>query len=94
MRAPTWEDLAPHERDALVAEHVMGVPSAYSTDPSADYEVLRRVRETWDKHAKWSFREALWRIWTDREDIAHTAVLLYQPGDYSIAALKALGVIQ
>lgn len=67
----------------------------YTSDPSADYEVLKHVRETWSAEQQNKFDDALEDIM-----IAHTGKypnawhsILYEPGDWSRAALKALGEI-
>jgi hypothetical protein len=68
-----------------------------TTDIRDDYEVLVKVRETWGKEereqvfkyaqAEWANRFG-WRIppWMGQE------VMAYLPGDWSRAALKALGI--
>ena len=63
-----------------------------STDPAADYEVLKVARE-WRASKRRAFGDALWAIWQTRWVNAacpSTAAILYQPGDYSRAALKAV----
>ena len=63
-----------------------------STDPAADYEVLKVVRE-WRGGKRRAFGDALWAIWQTRWVNAacpSTAAILYQPGDYSRAAMKAV----
>ena len=66
----------------------------YSTDPSADYEVLVFVRENWEEAKRLSFGLQLSSILDDRwgaNDFGdvETAGYYYQPGDYSRAALAA-----
>lgn len=68
----------------------------YTSDPAADYEVLKRVRATWSPALNVEFARQLERIWKDRFYAGMTLPLLsswvccYQPGDYSRAALRAL----
>ena len=64
----------------------------YSTDPSADYEVLVFVRENWDEDKRLSFGLQLSVIFDGRwaeDDFGdiETAGYYYRPGDYSRAAL-------
>lgn len=69
----------------------------YTRDIAADYSVLVRVRETWDIYQRQRFGLALLksfedRLWDDtRGHSVHEACAQYQPGDYSLAALSALG---
>lgn len=64
----------------------------YTTDASADCEVLKHVRETWEPTAIDKFEKALWVAWQIRLVVSNLAgFMAYQPGDYSRAALKALG---
>lgn len=66
-----------------------------TTDPSADYEVLKHVRETWPRSEWLEFSEALGDMWCKRATVeVETSFGVggrYEPGDYSRAALKALG---
>lgn len=81
----------------------------YSSDIAADYSVLVRVRETWDRADEankpgnetnyrvlhGSFHLALQRIWKEREDKNKSGEWtpwwsMYQPGDFSRAALASL----
>lgn len=64
------------------------IPSCL-TDPAADYEVLRHVRETWDHSRQYQFAHALAELYRSRKEGRHP-VVRYQPGDYSRAALAAL----
>jgi hypothetical protein len=70
----------------------------YSTDPTADYSVLVRVRETWGWKMRDAFYAALCAAWTERRTSnvhlgwGDHSSLWYSPGDYSRAALAALGV--
>lgn len=66
----------------------LAVPD-YTTDPFDDYLVLKHVRETWGWEQKSNFSDALQLLWS-REG-THAWWLKYEPGDYSRAALKALG---
>ena len=67
----------------------------YTSDAAPDYEVLKRVRETWDEPMQDKWHVELQNVWIDRRGgpmlIAFTAID-YQPGDFSRAALAALGV--
>lgn len=74
---------------------------AYLTDPAADYSVLVRVRETWsDDPEQKRFRVAFAKITEDRRAAkagqwrasGSGMFMFYEPGDYSRAALAALGV--
>lgn len=123
-----WDAMTPRERDAWVAEHVMGwrdvddgkfmakwkgydedtgkvlwdqtdhsgIPSEggcrdflpnCSTDASADYLVLKKVRETWGNDKKIKFEMNL-------ESQFHRTgccqAMNYQSGDYSYAAYLTL----
>ncbi|GAG51501.1 unnamed protein product [marine sediment metagenome] len=65
----------------------------FSTDPAADYEVLEVVRK-WPEEPREAFCEALRDIWNERRAEAgypSLGAILYKPGDYSRAALKAIG---
>jgi len=62
----------------------------YTTNASDDYKVLCKVRETWNNEQQADFGSALETIWQER-NACHFG-LDYQPGDYSRAALAALGV--
>jgi hypothetical protein len=66
----------------------------YTSDAAADYEVLKHVREKWEDDLTYSFHESLFGLWRKRSKNAgwsEMTPLVYEPGDYSIAALKALG---
>jgi hypothetical protein len=79
-------------------------PPSYSTDPAADYEVLVKVRETWQGLNRMWFNVKLKGILQqhsledpllgreDTEDVPLWDEGQYRPGDYSHAALLALGV--
>lgn len=135
----TWDEMEPRERDAWVAENVMGyvwfrfrrgdgstheilmqefgkrqcealkmhttVESGpcddsdtsgapqYTTDASADYLVLKRVRDTWDEKMLWNFGQRFHgitgiRAVTDSQQ--GVFAVMYEPGDYSHAAYLAL----
>lgn len=63
----------------------------YSTDPVADYEVLRHVREKWTDAKSTAFVKACYDLWNrERGTIGEAAWVDYEPGDYSRAALAAL----
>lgn len=65
----------------------------FTTDASWDYEVLKHALETWAGEQWAAFKEALDGILGERSGIHHewSNVIFYQPGDYSKAALLALG---
>ena len=68
-----------------------------TADASADYDVLRKVRETWaaDNDNRFEvFCESLKTIWWPRSTVTMHFLLatLYEPGDYSLAALMTLGI--
>lgn len=62
----------------------------FSTDPTADYKVLKVARE-WPSEKKEAFCEALLDIWCCRSKTHGRRfwplALYYEPGDYSRAAL-------
>lgn len=67
----------------------------YTSDPAADYEVLRRVRETWSYALNAEFARQLERMWKDRLYAGAIGpfsswACSYQPGDYARAALETL----
>lgn len=67
----------------------------YTSDPAADYEVLKRVRGTWSYALNVEFARQLERMWKDRLYAGATGpfsnwACCYQPGDYARAALKTL----
>lgn len=76
--------------------HCGDVVSFYSTDPAADYEVLRHVREKWTGMPVLRFAKALRDIWSERKPVADMLcndadlVLRYTVGDYARAALAAV----
>ena len=69
----------------------------FHTSPSADYLVLDRVRENWNRDGMRAFEEAVHRIqWQRRSDADHRvrwnwspSLLDYMPGDFSAGALAA-----
>lgn len=79
--------------DCLTGEslHPGQVPD-YLTDASADYEVLRHVRETWDARRLRRFSANLQAMWFDRQRDADESypVVAYLPGDYARAALAVM----
>lgn len=135
----TWDEMTPRERDAWVAENVMGwerepdeqhpganvawfkppvgqrgentgttilssTAKPFTTDASADYLVLQKVRETWTGEPVETFCDALfWIIQNEDRKKRHGSTLMdpdwvwksswiawYEPGDYSHAAYLAL----
>lgn len=65
----------------------------FTTDASADYLVLVRVRETWGPNAFVEYSVRLQRLLTLRLTSKHPlcgAMMFYEPGDYSKAAYLAL----
>jgi hypothetical protein len=70
----------------------------YTSDPAADYLVLVKVRESWTDGMHSAFLrilEASLRLRaaeSETLDPKYDAWLMYKPGDYSHAALLALGV--
>lgn len=68
-------------------------PAAYTTDPSADYEVLKHVRENWEDGPRLKFCDELNEIWASRALLSqwhNSWEQFYEPGDYAKAALKAI----
>lgn len=72
--------------------HVGWGPDRYSTDPSADYEVLKHVRETWGddihefcRHLYLILRQNMEAVLDYSNEIDYAAY--YLCGDYSRAAL-------
>lgn len=67
----------------------------YFTDPADDYLVLQAARE-WERAQRQGFARALRMIWEKRWHSvplgSEPYILMYEPGDYSRAALKALEV--
>ena len=68
----------------------------YSTDASADYEILKKVRETWDWKWLMAFENHLVTVQEsyakDKDDPGSWhdfSQLLYQPGDYLHSAWLA-----
>jgi hypothetical protein len=70
----------------------------YSTSAAADYAVLKHVRETWGLSAQcdkaWAFQNRLQEMWLARRPGVlappYIVACLYEPGDWSRAALAAL----
>lgn len=65
----------------------------FSTDPAADYSVLCRVRQKWDIYDRQKFGIALDAIFQSRITYCMSAwetASMYEPGDYSRAALLAV----
>ncbi len=101
-RSFDWEAAAPQERDAWAARFVTKSADcpACSTDPRADHDLLRHVRETWLVGDLADFAETLWAIYRDRsrrepecirEIGGHDAlhVCYHRVGDYARAAYFA-----
>jgi hypothetical protein len=73
-------------------------PPAYTSDASADYSVLAKVRETWDDVDLFNFGSALAGLWRRLNELplgcemrkCGMQHLMYEPGDYSRAALAVL----
>lgn len=65
----------------------------YTTDPRDDYEVLKHVREKWDENQQRAFQRCLLETMSKRGWCSITTgyAWLYEPGDYSRAALLAIG---
>lgn len=81
---PYW---APPVGEPGFAEH-WPIPH-YTSNPAADYEVLRRVRETWLHNEQYLFANALAELYRPRKEGNHP-ILRYIPGDYSRAALAVM----
>lgn len=62
---------------------------AYTSDAAADYSVLVKVRETWDRQHQQEFFDVLDNEWMARGYDEFSAAG-YQPGDYSKSALVVL----
>lgn len=78
---------------------ILGVDWRPMTDARDDYQVLCRVRETWDHKTKWRFGSLLHKRMESRWRNPHPAdenfmVAFYEPGDYSAAAYEALRASQ
>lgn len=96
--APHWlEDIEP-DAELFNGCPILGleVVPFYSTDPADDYEVLKRVRETWSDEMAGAFADHLERTWHERSGVGpeyeRRAVLacVYEPGDYSRAAISVM----
>lgn len=85
----------PPGREPLAVGFFTARPGAYTTDPSADYEVLKHVREKWGRAKLKQFILCLDDVWNARiganGDKDGMWAVMYEPGDYARAALKALG---
>lgn len=65
-----------------------------STNIQHDYEVLKHVRENWDKDMDEKFASHLFNNCNKRvpaRGVGYNVFLYYEPGDYSKAALAAIG---
>lgn len=60
----------------------------FTTDPAADYEVLKRVRETWDRRMTEAFYIELRKILNSKMFGVYRN-MSYEPGDWSWAAYRA-----
>lgn len=77
-----------------VLESDGGPPAPYTSDAGVDFEVLKHVRENWpDEPQMRRFTTCLILLWEARrpESFIGDNFELYEPGDYSKAALKAIG---
>lgn len=98
----TWRKVGP---EIPLGEHAEAMVPRYSTDIAADYEVLKHVRETWEPTAFAAFMAALRHIHHDRIAAftrarkwnayrdGNRSEVMYEPGDYSRAALAALATL-
>lgn len=80
--------------DVMVTEKVLDTNYVrpYTSCPAADYEVLKHVRQNWENELLSRFEKSLWVCWQFRLVTSDMAgFMAYEPGDYSRAALKALG---
>lgn len=69
------------------------VPHSFAETPQDDYRVLQHIRKTWDLNAQewfWSALVGVWKARLRKPDVYNIS-LNYEPGDYSRAALTALG---
>jgi len=69
----------------------------FDSDAGADFKVLQKIRADWTNETQVQFRDKLWLIWTDHElddevPWCENKSYHYRPGDFTIAALVALGV--
>lgn len=73
-------------------KYVSAVNFQPSGDASADYLILRKVRETWSMDDVLAFSGILYRLWKNRHDEEFSVSLPveYEPGDYRDAALLVL----
>ena len=78
----------PPGKEPLRSGYYTAQPGSFTTDPAADYEVLKHVREKWGSTAVGHFIANLGDMWGER---GYNCALWYQPGDYNKAALLALG---
>lgn len=84
-RFSDWDNACGRREDNSRHVAEWGVPH-FSTEASADYSVLKHVRETWDKYWLCDFSEWLNNLFDMRPGVLPDPIQ-YQPGDYSIAAL-------
>lgn len=100
---PWWVFLACHIDDPMIwgpcYDQRTGCPY-FTTDPTADYSVLVRVKRTWDDVKKRRWSQMLVGLWMERADgeidtsMSNDELagshLLYESGDYGFAAVAVL----
>lgn len=62
----------------------------YTSNPGADYEVLRHVREKWSRVYQGRFADALYRVWHEDRGYDEEPCMAYEPGDWSRAAIAVI----
>lgn len=90
-------------RETLPAGHTARAfwePPHYLRDPAADYSVLEKVRKTFNREQFGMMLNAITSIYCDRfvkhtgalrpDENSRRVFLLYEPGDYSKAALSCI----
>lgn len=98
LAAPHWDVAQGYEPDpdeVLVngaSKYGLCVVDFYTTDPTADYAVLCRVRETREGEQRRMFDYHLYSILRRRDAACDFLALMatYEPGDFSRAALSVL----
>ena len=86
------------ELDRHVANKIMGIPFPvlclfYTTHADADYCVLHKIREEWESEKRQMFLGVLHQTYAARTKDPGLLFMQYQPGDYSLAALKTLELV-
>ena len=96
-----WHAASHAGRDGWVARFVTGrdgAPPNYTTSPTAEYELLVMIRETWPPDEVSAFADVLWQTYEARHTAALAGmddplffldtlpVLHHQTGDYAYAA--------